>query len=371
MFSTSSTTASRGRRTRPFATLAALAAVLVCGAICLAGCDFIDNLNPFTTTSVAEAEAARLAAREPRVQSPDIIEDGVLTVGLVTSEGAPSVFKTSTGYNGIDVDVAAALAAELGLGVKFVPLQDDATMALTPVDVVMGVPSTEAGGLMVASDYMEEAIGFFTLGDAPTTLSASELEGQTVGVQSASASSQLLATSNLTMTEQSYGNIDEAMEALVAGQVAYVLCPVYPGAFLANEIGGICFCGTLDVPVNVGVGVSAQNTALTDAVQGAMSDIRDNGVLALILSKWVGDLPRLTAASQVSGVELASPTQQTTTPNGDAGSNAVSGDDLPQQSAPEGTEGEGTEDVGTQGEGTQGEDGGEGAEGSEGAIMPI
>ncbi len=326
MVRTTNAITSRAHRPKLLVRIAALVAVFV-GAVCLAGCDFIDNLNPFTTTSVEEAQAAYLEAREPLVGMPDIIEDGVLTIGLITDEGAPAVFETSTGYAGIDVDVAAALASELGLSARFVPLSNSATMALTPVDVVMGVESAEAPGYAVSADYMEQAVGFFTLGDAPTLLSASELEGQTVGVQMGSASQQLLATSNLTMSEKGYGNIDEAMDALVAGEVAYVLCPVYPGAFLANELGGICFCGTLNVPIGMGVGVAAQNSTLSSAVDTAMSDIRDNGVLALILSKWVGDLPRLTAASQISGVELVDATQPTT-PGGEAGSNAASGDDL-------------------------------------------
>ncbi len=366
MSSTSKNPALRARRRHPFAKVAALAVVLAAGVVCLAGCDFIDNLNPYTTTSVAEAQAAYLEAREPELQAPDIIEDGTLTIGLITDEGAPAIFENGDGYRGIDVDVAAALASELGLDAEFVPLSNSATMALTPVDVVMGVATDETGGLVVASDYMEQAIGFFTLGDEPTTVSASELEGQTVGLQSASASQQLLAASNLTMSEQSYGNIDDAMNALVAGEVAYVLCPVYPGAFLANELGGICFCGTLDVPVQVGVGVSARNTVLVDAVQSAMSDIRDNGVLSLILSKWVGNLPRLTAASQVSGVELADTTQPTSQP-GMPGGNAVSGSDLstptedegsattPDATTPDETTPEGTPTEGEEGEGGTGD----------------
>ncbi len=379
MIATLKTPVPRPRSARPFARLAALAALLVLGVVCLAGCDFIDNLNPYTTTSVEEAETAYIAAREPQLQAPDIVEDGVLTVGLITSEGAPSVFETQDGYAGIDVDVAAALASELGLSVKYVPLQDSATMALTPVDVVMGVANEQAGsaegdsapvassGLVVASDYMEQAIGFFTLGEEPTVVSASELEGQTVGVQTASASERLLATSNLTMSTQGYENIDAAMDALAAGEVAYVLCPVYPGAFLANELGGISFCGTLNTPTMVGVGVSARSTVLTDAVQSAMSDVRDNGVLTIILSKWVGDLPRLTAASQISGVELAD-TTQTTTQSGTPGSNAVDSSALPEETTPEETDPNATTPEGTDVEGTGVE--GEG-ESDSNAIVPL
>ncbi len=345
----------RSRRLRHGLRLLALACALVVGAVVLAGCDVIRNFNPLDTTSVADAQAARLAAREPKLQAPDIIEDGVLTVGLITSEGAPSVLETSTGYSGIDVDVAAALASELGLAVKYVPLSNDATMALTPVDVVMGVSTAQTGGLVVASDYMEQAIGFFRLGEEPTVISGSELEGQTVGLQTGSASQQLLASSNLQMQETGYANIDEAMAALTAGTVSFVLCPVYPGAFLANELGGISFCGTLDVPTAVGVGVSAQNTVLTDAVQTAMNDVRDNGVLTIILSKWVGTLPRLTAESQVTGVYLGEQTQPDATTSGEAGGNAVTGEDLPQET-PEGTEGtEGTENPEAT-EGTETED---------------
>ena len=332
----------------------AVLCTLVCAAF-LAGC----SGNPLDTPSVEEARQARLAAMSSELTADDLVEAGHLTVGLITSDGAPYVMESSGGYQGIDVDVAAALAQRLGLQVKFQPIDDAAAAALNRVDVVMGVTSEQAAGQVVASDFVEQAIGFFTLGEQPTVTSAEALSGKTVALQEGSASQQQLNRSNLTMEQRGYPNIDEAMNALKAGEVNYVCCPVYPGAYLADEMGGICFCGTLDVPTTQGVGVASGSQVLAEAVQMAMDDIRDNGVIGIILHKWVGDLPRLTAASQVTGVVLSDgtpapeqPAEGVAADGSEAGSNAVSSEDLPEGAATEADEEGQTTDTTGDGTGT-------------------
>ena len=319
-----------GDARRPLVLAMALGLIL---AFALAGCS-----NPFEQTSVAEARAARVAAMSPALTGDDLVREGALTIGLVADDGAPYVIQGADGtYTGIDPDVGAALAQSLGLQADFVPIVNDAASALVQVDVVMGVSAEQAMGQVVASDYVEQATGFFTLGDEPTVASADELMGKTVGLQEGSASQQLLNASNLTMEQKGYENLDAAMEGLKSGEVDYVLCPVYPGAYLAHEMGGIAFCGTLDIPTTQGVGVSSGSQALAQAVQQSMDDIRDNGVLGVILAKWVGDLPHLTAESQVTGVVLADSSlaaaEQATQP-GSAGTNAVGADQLPEETQP-------------------------------------
>ena len=288
------------------ATLATACGLVVLG---LVGCQ-----NPLDTKSAQQALIDSAAARTPQLSAPDILEEGTLTVGLATGDGAPMVITDGAGYTGIDADVAAALATELGLKVSYVPLSASAGSALVSVDVVMGVSTEDAEGLVVVSDYMESAVGFFTAGDSPYVATMDELAGKTVGVQTGSASEQMLSKSNLEMSVSGYENIDAAMAGLAAGEVDYVLCPAYAGAYLANQMGGICFCGTLNVPVTEGVGVSSQSPNLADKVQVAMDTIRDNGVVGLILGKWLGDFPRLTADSQIEGVVVEATAKDSSKP---------------------------------------------------------
>ena len=42
--------------------------------------------------------------------------------------------------------------------------------------------------------------------------------------------------------------------------------------------------------------VAPENTALSDAVRGALDELAADGVLASVRTKWVGDLPELKAA---------------------------------------------------------------------------
>ena len=103
-------------------------------AVSLAGCS-----NPvsalqqtFGTPSVAEARAKQAAAVPPQLSAPTIIKDGTLTVGLDTSASVPRCLTSHDGsMQGYDIDMACAVADELGLQVEFVSVSN-ASQALGP-----------------------------------------------------------------------------------------------------------------------------------------------------------------------------------------------------------------------------------------------
>lgn len=256
------------------------------------------------TPGVDEARAAATDALEPKVSASALHEEGFLTVGLAQpSAQAPYCMVDKDGAaRGLDVDVASALADELGLKVRFVTAGSASAALANGCDVVMGVrPTGEATAL--AGTYAQTACGVFSLGDAAPT--AEDLAGGAVGVQGSSSSARTLASVGLATSEREYANLNDAFDALAAGEVDYVACEVGAGAYLAPTYEGVHFVGILEDPTPVSVATDASNAELADAVTTAMGTLRTNGVLDVARARWVGSLPTLTAGNELDGLEAA------------------------------------------------------------------
>lgn len=259
-----------------------------------------------STPTIAEALAAKQASST--LSSPTIIEDGVLTIGIEASAGAPLVINsTSGGYEGYDIDVASALATSLGLEAKFVAVTSPTSEIGSTCDLVMSMTSNHANGLTIVGSYAESATAFFTKGEEALATTA-DLSGQSVGVQTNSTSEQLLKRSDLNMTESTYTNLNEAFEALNNGEVTYVLCDAFAGSYLAEVYEGIACVGTINTPSSIGIAISDSNADLQNAVSEALSTLNSNGVVDIIRSKWINGMSVLTSSSEISGITMSAGT---------------------------------------------------------------
>lgn len=320
-----------------------MAAVAVVCTLALAGCSGLPELpfgNPFAklfeTTSVAEARAAQLQARTPKLAAPDLVSDGVLTVGLMTdSISAPfCITADDGGVSGMDIDIASAIADELGLNVQFVAVPDIAQpLAASVCDIVMDASADHASGAAVVGSYYESAATFFHRGESGV-VNVSALSGATVGLQKNSVSEGVLNRTGLVMTERMYDTLNLAFDGLRGDSVNYVLCNAYQGAYLAAAYDGINFAGTLNAPLPVGIAVAAEKNTVQEAVRQALDSISANGVMSIVRSRWIGGMPSITASDEIRDVPGASSTSFTSEDDGElesgelqngssAGSNAV------------------------------------------------
>lgn len=281
--------------------LAACAAGL--GIVALAGCSVGPVTVPTpsflgTDTTYSQAAADRAAERTSSVDASELLESGVLTVGIKSSQSAPFSIPSSSGSrSGVDIEVAYAMAEQMGLAVKFVDVTDTTAVGTT-CDVVMGVAAADAGTCSVLGDYAEDCIAVFSKGGSTVT-STSQLSGKTIGVQAASASQKAIGAAVADATYSTYVNLNEAFAALDAGTIEYVCCGAYPGAYLAAGYDGVTVAGVLDTPVALGVAVDTTKATLTQAVSGAIDSVQTNGQLEVIKSRWVDGIGTLTTAQQI------------------------------------------------------------------------
>ena len=289
------------------AAFAALSVVLLAGCsigpLELPDVDLSGILGALKPTSVAEAREARQAEVSQVVSDSSLVTAGTLTVGILSSENAPFAYTTDDGtLVGIDAEIAYALADELGiLSVEFVTVSS-ADEGLASCDVVLGVSSDETSATVVGN-YAQSAIAVYTTSTVESVpISLEDLAGATVGVQSGSVSEDALTQLAVSVTVSSYTNVNEAFEALVAGEVSYVVCDAYAGAYLACSYDGVSYAGTISSVDAVGVAVSSDATELLTAVTTAMDQIDSNGVAEVIRSRWVGLDEAVTSDDLLTGI---------------------------------------------------------------------
>jgi polar amino acid transport system substrate-binding protein len=258
-------------------------------------------------TSVEEARQAKLTGTAS-VSDDHLVMPGYLSVGVKTAvSSAPlCVLGTDGSLVGLDVDIAALLASEMGLRVRYVPV-GDASVVGRVCDIVMDEHPGDTDGVSVVGMYTESASSLFQHGET-SVLSVVDLGGKRIAVQEDSASEELLESTTLKISKRTFAGADalrEAFDALAAGSVDFVLCEAYPGGYLANLHTGISFAGSFEAPQVAGIGVARDNDELAQAIQQAFDAVSSDGRLQIPRDHWVGTLPTLTNDTTIANLPKA------------------------------------------------------------------
>lgn len=310
----------------------------VCLAMALAGCSQTSAYTPETLT--------------PTVSSPTIGKDGTLRVGV--GGGAPFIVASSDATSsGLDIDVAAAIAGQLGLKLEVVPLGSsasevdiDSALKKGGVDIVMSATSSDKSGSVWVSDpYTQTGVALFAPEGtaAPTRDSSPEIAAQ-------SSSTSAWAVTNAFGDDALVAKADllSALSAIETKDAQYVAADAVIGTYAALgqnvDVQPVAMLGSVG---GYGVAVAADNADLQKAVSDALAAISGNGVVSTICSKWLGSALDLSALPFIEVSSSASPGAKAATtgaqddgseeadgssassddeqvaPNEDAGSNAV------------------------------------------------
>ena len=226
----------------------------------------------------------------PAVSKPVIAQEGVLRVGVNANNaplaGQPS---SSTKIVGIDVDMAAALADQLGLKLEVVDVSTDAAGALTSgkVDVVMGVNKSDSPSFWTSDTYLPTAVALFAQSSnstVPANSASTKIAAQ-VSSNSAWAVTNEFDNSTITTTE----DLKSAFSALESGKVQYVAADAVVGSYVSNNAGmDVHMVALMQQASGYCVGVLDGNTQLKQAVSNALSAMNSNGVSSVIQKKWLG-----------------------------------------------------------------------------------
>lgn len=307
-------------RRRQFA-LVALAAALACMTLVLAGCSGSNDYQP--------------QLKEAAVQTPTIGEEGTLRVG-VNTENPPLAGMGSGKIIGIDVDIAAAIADELGLKVSIVETGSDpaAALANNEADVILGIDNASAeGDFWMSPSYLPTGIALFALSpDAgvPQPGSGATFAAQ-VSSKSAWAVTNEFGEDALTSTD----SLSDAFQALKDGTVQYVAADAIIGLYAAHGVDDgldVSIVAMLMKPSGYCMAVSSTNTDLQAAAGDVLANLVSNGTIGVIERKWLGtavnldDLTVIDETVTASGAGSGSDDGSDESGSGDEGSGDA-GDD--------------------------------------------
>ncbi|WP_241157380.1 transporter substrate-binding domain-containing protein [Adlercreutzia sp. ZJ242] len=272
-----------------------LCAAAFCMMLVLAGCSGGSTYQP-------ELKSAT-------VTTPTIGQADTLRVG-VNTEKSPLAGMGSEKIIGIDVDIAAALADELGLKLSIVDVGSDPEDALAQgkVDIVMGIDNSDASNFWLSEEYLPTGVALFALtssnADVPDAASSPKIAAQ-VSSKSAWAVSNEFGDEALTSTT----NLADAFAQLESGKVQYVASDALIGLYAAHRAGlDTTVVALMAKPSGYCVGVAKDNTALQTTVTDALKTLVDQGVVNVIEMKWLGQSLDFSSTPLTAGATSAKAT---------------------------------------------------------------
>lgn len=303
-------------------------ACAVCLALALVGCSQTTAYTPETL--------------EPTVSSPTIGKDGTLRVGI--GGGAPFMVSASDGSaSGLDVDMAAAIADQLGLKLEVVTLGSagsevdvDSALRKGDVDIVMGATSSdESGNVWVSKPYTQTGVALFA---APGSKVPSRDASPKIAAQSSSTSAWAVTNAFGDDALVAKADLLSALSSIETGDSKYVAADAVIGTYAALgqnvDVEPVCVLGSIG---GYGVAANADNADLQEAVSGALEALTNNGIAGVVCSKWLGsalDLSALPLVEVSSSTAAATKTTDVDAADSDAAKEeSVDGEVLPKAEA--------------------------------------
>lgn len=282
--------------------------------------------------------------KSPTVSPDTIIEAGVLRVGVTAENNTPFAGQASGKIVGLDVDIAAALADNLGLKLEIVDVGTDVDAALNnkQVDIVMGVDKTSTQVACWRSEvYVESAVALFAT--PATTAVPTKASAPTIAAQSSSMSAWEVTSQFGEDALSATTDLKGAFEAVSSGTAQYAAADAVIGTYAAHasEID-VHIVALMQSPSGYSIGVLDTNTDLKTAVSDALASLSGGGVIGLIESKWLG------SAIDLANVPLTEGATRSTGTAGTDGADEGAGD----ADAPAGENSEGQGDAADESEGS-------------------
>ena len=270
-----------------------LAVVMV---LSLAACGAKEEAPATTAAAAAETEAAAAETEAVAEAAFTTIEEGKLIMSTNAAFPPYEMVADDGSFEGIDVEVAGAIAAKLGLTLEIDDMDFDAALlavqngksdivmagvSVTPDrELVMNFSDSYATGVQVViikegSDVTMDNLGEKMIG----------CQRGTTGYIYASDSPENGGYGEDHVT--AYDNGASAVQALMNGQVDCVIIDSAPAAEFVAANPGLTILDTEYVTENYAIGLGKDNTALLEAVNGALAELTADGTVQSIIDKYI------------------------------------------------------------------------------------
>ncbi len=280
--------------------IAALTLSAVMSLSLLAACGGGTTPSTPTPAPAAESKAAEPSAAPTPEPAPElkVVEAGKLHMATnaafppyeMLADGAGV---SGTGFEGIDVEVADAIAKKLGLELVVDDQDFDAALLAAQngqSDIVMaGVTVTdERKEVMNFTDsYAKGVQVIIVTEDSPIATVDDLANAGMIGTQTGTTGYIYCSGDYGDDHVMSYDNGATAIQALLGGQVDAVVIDNEPAKAFVEANEGLKILDTSYADEDYAIGVSLDNEPLLEAINGALKELTADGTLASIVEKYI------------------------------------------------------------------------------------
>ena len=272
-----------------------LSAMLMAGAMMmsLAACgSSASSASSEAVSSEAASEVASASSEAASAAELTTVTPGKLTMS--TNAAFPPYESTDDNGNfiGIDIDVAAAIAEKLGLELQVDDMDFDAALLAAQngkSDMVMaGVTVTEDRQLVMDfSDSYATGIQSIIVKEDSDIASPDDLADKMIGTQRGTTGYIYCSDDFGDEHVTPYDNGLTAVQALVNGQVDAVVIDNAPAKEFVEANPGLKILDTAYAEEDYAIGVAKGNTAMLDAINTALEELKNDGTLQAIVDKHI------------------------------------------------------------------------------------
>ena len=264
------------------------AAGLTAAALALTACG---GSASSTASSAASSAASSEAASTSAAAELTTVEAGKLTMAT-NATFPPYEMTTDSGeIEGIDVDTAKAIAEKLGLELQIDDMDFDAALLSVQqgkADIVMaGVTVTdERKAVMDFSDSYATGIQSIIVPNGSDIASPDDLAGKKIGTQRGTTGYIYCSDDFGDDAVVAYDDGLTAVQALKNGQVDAVVIDNAPATEYVAANPGLVILDTSYAEEDYAIGM-AKGSALEDAVNAALEELKADGTLQSIVDKYI------------------------------------------------------------------------------------
>ena len=267
------------------------AAAVSAAALALTACGgSASTASSAAASSVAvSSEAASTSAAAAELTT---VEAGKLTMAT-NATFPPYEMTTDSGeFEGIDIDTAKAIADKLGLELQIDDMDFDAALLSVQqgkADIAMaGVTVTdERKAVMDFSDSYATGIQSIIVPEGSDIASPDDLAGKMIGTQRGTTGYIYCSDDFGDDAVVAYDDGLTAVQALNNGQVDAVVIDNAPAKEFVAANPGLVLLDTSYAEEDYAIGMAKGNTALEDAVNAALEELKADGTLQSIVDKYI------------------------------------------------------------------------------------
>ena len=243
-------------------------------------------------SSVASSAASSEAVSSAAAADLTTVEAGKLTMAT-NATFPPYEMTTDAGeFEGIDIEAAQAIADKLGLELQIDDMEFDAALLSVQqgkADITMaGITVTdERKAVMAFSDSYATGIQSIIVPESSDIASPDDLAGKKIGTQRGTTGYIYCTDDFGEDAVVAYDSGLTAVQALNNGQVDAVVIDNAPAKEYVAANPGLKVLETSYAEEDYAIGMNKDNTALVEAVNAALEELKADGTLQAIVDKYI------------------------------------------------------------------------------------